>query len=116
VGPSGAQSSGSIGGFPNVAIYLDDQSGQLPGRNLDIYAADLETHRNPRSSAGRDLRCRRGGGRAVRYISTNKPKLDVTEGNVTAGYGTTAHGENNSKRHGDDQSAVDRRHPGGAPR
>src|ERR1700716_3258954 len=36
-GTAGAQSSGSIGGFPNVAIYLDDQSGQLPGRNLDIY-------------------------------------------------------------------------------
>jgi iron complex outermembrane receptor protein len=39
---AGSQSTGSIGGFPNVAIYLDDQSGQLPGRNLDIYAADLE--------------------------------------------------------------------------
>jgi len=31
----------------------------------------------------------------VRYI-TNKPKLDVTEGNVEAGYGTTAHGDPNS--------------------
>ena len=39
---AGSQSSGSIGAFPTVAIYLDDQSGQLPGRNLDIYAADLE--------------------------------------------------------------------------
>ena len=28
--------------FPNVAVYLDEQSGQLPGRNLDVYAADLE--------------------------------------------------------------------------
>jgi len=42
VGSAGSQSSGSIGGFPNVAIYLDEQSGQLPARNLDIYAADLE--------------------------------------------------------------------------
>ena len=42
VGAAGSQSSGTIGGFPNVAIYLDDQSGQLPARNLDIYAADLE--------------------------------------------------------------------------
>ena len=25
-------------------MYLDDQSGQLPGRNLDVYAADLEDH------------------------------------------------------------------------
>src|ERR1700736_1757132 len=41
-GVAGAQSTGSTPTFPNVAIYLDDQSGQLPGRNLDIYAADLE--------------------------------------------------------------------------
>ena len=38
----GEQSSGATGSFPNVAVYLDDQSAQLPGRNLDIYAADLE--------------------------------------------------------------------------
>src|SRR5882762_7340988 len=36
------QGSGVVGAFPNVAVYLDDQSAQLPGRNLDIYAADLE--------------------------------------------------------------------------
>ena len=42
VGDQGTQSGGSINGFPNVAIYLDEQSGQLPGRNLDVYAADLE--------------------------------------------------------------------------
>jgi len=23
--------------FPNVAVYIDDQSAQLPNRNLDIY-------------------------------------------------------------------------------
>src|SRR6185312_4253433 len=42
IGDQGIQSGGSINGFPNVTIYLDDQSGQLPGRNLDVYAADLE--------------------------------------------------------------------------
>ncbi len=31
----------------------------------------------------------------IRYI-TNEPKLDVTEGSVTAGYGVTAHGDPNS--------------------
>ncbi len=36
------QGSSGIGSFPNVAVYLDDQSGQLPGRNLDVYAADIE--------------------------------------------------------------------------
>jgi hypothetical protein len=26
------------GSFPNVAVYLNEQSAQLPGRNLDVYA------------------------------------------------------------------------------
>ena len=38
----GGQGGGTTGAFPAVAIYLDEQSGQLPGRNLDVYAADLE--------------------------------------------------------------------------
>ncbi|HKD55559.1 MAG TPA: TonB-dependent receptor plug domain-containing protein, partial [Steroidobacteraceae bacterium] len=33
-GVTGIQGSGVVGSFPNVAIYLDDQSGQVPGRNL----------------------------------------------------------------------------------
>ncbi len=41
-GGGGSQGSGTTGQFPNVAVYLDDQSASLPGRNLDIYAADLE--------------------------------------------------------------------------
>ena len=40
-GSQPSQGSGSTGLWPNVAIYLDNQSGQLPNRNLDIYAADL---------------------------------------------------------------------------
>src|SRR6184192_1889958 len=40
-GSQASQGSGSTGVWPNVAIYLDTQSGQLPNRNLDIYAADL---------------------------------------------------------------------------
>ena len=39
---AGIQGSGFGGIFPNVAVYLDEQSAQLPDRNLDIYAADLE--------------------------------------------------------------------------
>src|SRR5579862_5577448 len=38
----GNEGSGGIGSFPNVAVYLDEQSVALPGHNLDIYAADLE--------------------------------------------------------------------------
>src|ERR1700678_4122108 len=42
LGAGGSQESGVIGSFPNVAVYLDDQSAQVPGRNLDIYAVDLQ--------------------------------------------------------------------------
>jgi iron complex outermembrane recepter protein len=91
---AGAQSTGTIGGFPNVAIYLDDQSGQLPGRNLDIYAADLERIEVLEGPQGTLFGAGAEAG-VVRYI-TNKPKLDRTEGNATASFGTTAHGDHNS--------------------
>ncbi len=93
-GYAGTQSSGTIGGFPNVAIYLDDQSGQLPGRNLDIYAADLERIEILEGPQGTLFGAGAQAG-VVRYI-TNKPKLDVTEGSVTAGYGITAGGDPNT--------------------
>ncbi len=95
VGAAGSQSSGTIGGFPNVAIYLDDQSGQLPARNLDIYAADLERIEILEGPQGTLFGAGAEAG-VVRYI-TNKPKLNVTEGNVEAGYGITAHGDPNSE-------------------
>ena len=76
VGSAGSQSSGSIGGFPNVAIYLDDQSGQLPARNLDIYAADLERIEILEGPQGVTFGAGAEAG-VVRYI-TNKPKLNVT--------------------------------------
>lgn len=94
LGSAGTQSSGTIGGFPNVAVYLDDQSGQLPSRNLDVYAADLERIEILEGPQGTLF----GGGAqagVVRYI-TNKPKLNKFEGNAEASYGTTAHGDPNS--------------------
>jgi iron complex outermembrane recepter protein len=93
-GSNGTQSGGAINGFPNVAIYLDDQSGQLPGRNLDIYAADLERVEVLEGPQGTLFGAGAQAG-AIRYI-TNKPKIDVTEGSVSAGYGTTAGGDPNS--------------------
>jgi iron complex outermembrane recepter protein len=95
VGSDGTQSGGSISGFPNVAIYLDDQSGQLPGRNLDVYAADLERIEILEGPQGTLFGAGAQAG-AVRYI-TNKPKMNVTEGSVTAGYGVTAGGDPNSE-------------------
>jgi iron complex outermembrane recepter protein len=88
------QSGGSINGFPNVALYLDEQSGQLPGRNLDVYAADLERIEVLEGPQGTLFGAGAQAG-VIRYI-TNKPKLDTTEGSVTAGYGTTAGGDPNT--------------------
>jgi outer membrane receptor protein involved in Fe transport len=94
VGNQGTQSGGSINGFPNVAIYLDDQSGQLPGRNLDVYAADLERVEVLEGPQGTLFGAGAQAG-VIRYI-TNKPKMNVTEANVTAAYGTTAGGDPNT--------------------
>jgi iron complex outermembrane recepter protein len=87
----GLQGSGVVGSFPNVAVYLDDQSAQLPGRNLDIYAADLERIEVLEGPQGTLFGAGAQAG-VVRYI-TNKPKLDVVEAHVSAGYSTTAHGD-----------------------
>src|SRR6266404_3792155 len=94
VGGGGGQGGGTTGAFPAVAIYLDEQSGQVPGRNLDIYAADLERIEVLEGPQGTLF----GGGAlsgVLRYI-TNKPTLDVTEGSREAGYGVTAHGDPNT--------------------
>jgi len=88
------QGSGAVGSFPNVAVYLDEQSGQLPGRNLDIYAADLERIEVLEGPQGTLFGAGAQAG-VVRYI-TNKPKLNVTEGAVNAGYAATAGGDPSS--------------------
>ncbi len=93
-GSQASQGSSSTGLFPNVAIYLDNQSGQLPNRNLDIYAADLNRIEVLEGPQGTLFGAGAQAG-VIRYI-TNEPKIDVTEANVKAGYGTTAHGDNNS--------------------
>src|ERR1700760_3115488 len=71
-GSAGNQSQSSIASFPNVAIYLDDQSVQFPGRNLDVLAVDMERIEILEGPQGTLF----GGGAqagAVRFI-TNKPK------------------------------------------
>ena len=93
-GALGVQGEGAVGIFPNVAVYLDEQSAQLPSRNLDVYAADMERIEVLEGPQGTVFGAGAQAG-VVRYI-TNKPKLDVTEGSVDADYGTTAHGGNNS--------------------
>jgi iron complex outermembrane recepter protein len=93
-GSQPSQGSASTGLWPNVAIYLDNQSGQLPNRNLDVYAADLsriEVLEGPQGTlygAGAEAG-------VIRYI-TNQPKLDTVEANVKGGYSATAHGDPNA--------------------
>ena len=94
LGSFGTQSSGTIGGFPNVAVYLDEQSGQIPSRNLDVLAIDLERVEVLEGPQGTLF----GGGAqagVLRYI-TNKPKLNKFEGSAEASYGVTAHGDPNT--------------------
>ena len=93
-GSQPSQGSGSTGLFPNVAIYLDNQSGQLPNRNLDVYAADLNRIEVLEGPQGTLFGAGAEAG-VIRYI-TNEPKIDVTEGSAKAGYGVTAHGDPNT--------------------
>src|ERR1700733_2491736 len=71
-GSQPSQGSGSTGLFPNVAIYLDNQSGQLPNRNLDIYAADLNRIEVLEGPQGTLFGAGAEAG-VIRYI-TNEPK------------------------------------------
>jgi iron complex outermembrane receptor protein len=92
-GFAGQQSSATIGGFPNVALYLDDQSMQFPARNADVYLADMERVEVLEGPQGTLF----GGGAqagVVRYI-TNKPKLSKFEGRFEGSFGGTAGGTTN---------------------
>jgi len=94
LGAAGSETSGTNGQIPNVAVYLDDQSVSLPGRNLDVYAADLERIEVLEGPQGTLFGSGAEAG-VLRYI-TNKPKLNTTEGGVNASYSYTAHGDPNS--------------------
>ncbi len=93
-GFAGSQSSATVGNFPNVAVYLDEQSMQFPARNVDLYLADIDRVEVLEGPQGTLF----GGGAeagAVRYI-TNKPKLGVFEGSADASYGLQSHGDASS--------------------
>jgi outer membrane receptor protein involved in Fe transport len=93
-GFAGNQSSATIGNYPNVATYLDDQSFTFPSRNVDVYVVDMDRVEVLEGPQGTLF----GGGAeagAVRYI-TNKPKMDKYEANIEAQYGFTSGGGDNS--------------------
>ncbi len=91
---SGNQSQSTTAPFPNVGLYLDDQSMQFPARNNDVYLVDMERVEVLEGPQGTLF----GGGAqagAIRYI-TNKPNLIATSGEFNAGYGVTAGGDPNT--------------------
>jgi iron complex outermembrane receptor protein len=93
-GFAGSQSSATVGNFPNVAVYLDEQSMQFPARNVDLYLADIDRVEVLEGPQGTLF----GGGAeagALRYI-TKKPKLSGFEGSVDASYGVQSHGDPSS--------------------
>src|SRR5262249_208036 len=89
----GNQSTGTVGLYPNVAIYLHAQPLHFPARNVDIYLADtdrVEVREGPQGTLF-------GGGAeagAVRYI-TKKPNLDAIEGYFELSGGLTDGGAPN---------------------
>ncbi|MGC1547940.1 MAG: TonB-dependent receptor [Rhodanobacter sp.] len=90
----GNQSSATIAPFPNVAVYLDDQSMQFPARNLDIYMVDMDRVEVLEGPQGTLF----GGGAeagAVRYI-TNQPNLTRVSGSAEASTSVTAGGAPNN--------------------
>ncbi len=93
-GSQATQFSGYTAPWPNVAVYLDNQSVQMPNQNMDIYAVDMNRIEVLEGPQGTLFGSGAEAG-AIRYI-TNKPKLDVVEGNFSADYGTTAHGDPNT--------------------
>jgi len=86
--------SAAQGSSPNVALYLDEQPIQVPGRNLDVYVADMERIEVLAGPQGTLFGASSQAG-TVRLI-TNKPKFDVLEGGFNGSLFDTDNGEGSS--------------------
>ena len=83
--------AGVAGLAPNVAFYLDEQPLAQPGRNLDVYAADLERVEVLSGPQGTLFGASSQAG-TVRLI-TNKPDLSGFDASVKASTSFTEGGE-----------------------
>jgi iron complex outermembrane receptor protein len=87
--------AGVAGLAPNVAFYLDEQPLAQPGRNLDVYAADLERVEVLSGPQGTLFGASSQAG-TVRLI-TNKPDLGTFSAGLDAGFALTDGGEMSNK-------------------
>ena len=81
---------GTQGSMPNVALYLDEQPLTAPGRNVDLYPADLERIEVLGGPQGTLFGSSSQAG-TIRYVS-NKPQLDTFDAGFNAGYAMTERG------------------------
>lgn len=79
------------GSAPTVAVYLDEQPASFGGRNLDIYAADLQRVEVLPGPQGTLFGASSQAG-TVRLI-TNKPSTEDFDAGIKAGYSTTSGGD-----------------------
>ncbi len=94
----GAQISGTAGSAPSVALYINDAPGSLVGRNLDLYAVDLERVEVLAGPQGTLFGASAMGG-AIRYI-TNKPNLKDFQAGFNGSYSFTKSGDESTGGHG----------------
>lgn len=87
--------AGVAGLAPNVAFYLDEQPLSQPGRNLDVYAADLSRIEVLSGPQGTLFGASSQAGN-VRLI-TNKPDIGETYGSVDVGTSFTKSGDPSGK-------------------
>jgi len=90
--------SGAQGTQPNVALYLDEQPVTAPGRNMDVYATDLQRIEVLPGPQGTLFGASSQAG-TIRYI-TNKPQLFEFDAGFNGMGSFTKNGEFNSSGEG----------------
>lgn len=87
----GLQIAGTAGAQPTVGLYVNDAPASLVGRNLDLYAVDLQRVEVLAGPQGTLFGASAMGG-AVRYI-TNKPDVSEFHAGFNASYAMTKGGD-----------------------
>ena len=90
--------SSAQGSAPGVALYLDETPVSFGGRNLDVYAADLERIEVLAGPQGTLFGASSQAGN-MRMI-TNKPAMGEMQGRVDIGMGSTQGGDTSSNLEG----------------